>query len=96
MVFALRNLGLGLAAFAVWPLCLRTACVVSLFLMLFAVTLTTHPVLLWLLGLYSATGSVWLILVYWARLRRAGSRASRVWPRSGASRRPRATGTVSR
>ncbi len=73
MVFALRNLGLGLAAFAVWPLCLRLACVVSLFLILFAVSLTTHPVVLWLLGLYSATGSVWLMLVYWAKLRRCAT-----------------------
>jgi hypothetical protein len=73
MVFALRNVGLGLAAFAVWPLCLRSACVVSLFLMLFAVTLTAHPAVLWLLGLYSATGSVWLMLVYWADLRRSAA-----------------------
>ena len=73
MVFALRNLGLGLAAFAVWPLCLRLASVVSLFLILFAVSLTGHPAVLWLLGLYSATGSVWLMLVYWARLRRCAA-----------------------
>jgi protein-glutamine gamma-glutamyltransferase len=66
MVFALRNLGLGLAAFAVWPLCLRCACVVSLFLILFAASLTNHPALLWLIGLYSAMGSVWLMLVYWS------------------------------
>jgi hypothetical protein len=44
MVFGLRNLGLGLAACAVWPLCLRLACVVSLFLILFAISLTSHPV----------------------------------------------------
>lgn len=70
MVYALRNLGLGLAAFAVWPLCLRLACIVSLFLILFAVTMTEHPAVLWLLGLYSAAGSVWLMLVYWSGLRR--------------------------
>jgi transglutaminase-like putative cysteine protease len=75
MVFALRNLGLGLAVFAVWPLCLRLACVVSLFLILFAVTLTAHPAILWLLGLYSAAGSVWLMLVYWSRLRRCDTAA---------------------
>ncbi|HTU93712.1 MAG TPA: transglutaminase-like domain-containing protein [Gemmataceae bacterium] len=73
MVFALRNLGLGLAAFAVWPLCLRLACVVSLFLILFAVSLTSHPAVLWLLGFYSAAGSVWLMLVYWSRLRRSAA-----------------------
>jgi transglutaminase-like putative cysteine protease len=70
MVFALRSLGLGLAAFAAWLLCLRLACVVSLFLMLFAVTMTDHPAVMVLLGLYSATGSVWLMLVYWTGLRR--------------------------
>jgi hypothetical protein len=70
MVFGLRNLGLGLAAFASWLLCLRLACVVSLFLMLFAVTMTDHTLVMTLLGLYSATGSVWLMLVYWTGLRR--------------------------
>jgi hypothetical protein len=70
MVFALRNLGLGLAACAAWVLCLRLACVVSLFLMLFAVTMTDHPAVMILLGIYSATGSVWLMLVYWTGLRR--------------------------
>jgi protein-glutamine gamma-glutamyltransferase len=70
MVFALRNLGLGLAAFSVWLLCLRLACVVSLFLMLFAVTMTDHRAVMILLGLYGATGSVWLMLVYWTGLRR--------------------------
>lgn len=69
MVFALRNLGLGLAACGNWWLCLRVACVSSLFLMLFAVSLTDHPAVLTLLGLYSATGSVWLMLVHWAGLR---------------------------
>jgi hypothetical protein len=70
MVFALRNLGLGLAACAGWLLCLRLACVVSLFLMLFAVATNDHPAVLTLLGLYSAAGSVWLMLVYWTGLRR--------------------------
>ena len=70
MAFALRNLGLGLAACAAWVLCLRLACVVSLFLMLFAVTMTDHPAVMILLGLYSALGSVWLMLVYWTGLRR--------------------------
>ena len=67
MVFALRNLGLCLAAFAAWPLCARMACAVSFFLLLFAVSLTSHPAVLWLLGLYSVTGSVWLMLAYWSK-----------------------------
>jgi hypothetical protein len=70
LVFALRNLGLGLAACASWLLCLRLACVVSLFLMLFAVSMTKHPAMLTVLGLYSATGSVWLMAVYWTGLQR--------------------------
>ena len=70
MVFALRNLGLGLAACAVWLLCLHLAYVVSLFLMLFAISMTSHPGVLTLLGLYSAAGSVGLMLTYWTGLRR--------------------------
>jgi transglutaminase-like putative cysteine protease len=69
LVFALRNLALGLAAFAAWRLCLRLACAASLFLMLFAVSMTDHPAVQTLLGLYSAGGSVWLMLVYWSDLR---------------------------
>ena len=42
-VLALRNLGLGLAALAAWPLCLRLSALASLFLMLFAVTMTGRP-----------------------------------------------------
>jgi hypothetical protein len=68
MLFGLRNLSLGLAAFAVWPLCLRSACIVSLFLMLSSICTTGHPAVLWLLGLYCATGSIWLMLVNWSRL----------------------------
>lgn len=68
MVCGLRNVGLGLAACAGWLLCLRLACVVSLFLILFAAAMTNHPAVLVVLGLYTATGSVWLMLVYWAGL----------------------------
>jgi protein-glutamine gamma-glutamyltransferase len=70
LIFALRNLGLGLAAFAAWGLCQRLACVVSLFLVLFAVSLTSNPAVLTLLGLYGATGVLWLALVYWKGLER--------------------------
>ena len=68
MVCALRNIGLGLAACAGWLFCLRLACVVSLFLMLFAAAMTNHPAVLVILGLYTACGSVWLLLVYWSGL----------------------------
>jgi hypothetical protein len=70
MVFGLRNLALGLAVFSAWRLCLRLACVASLFLMLFALAMTDHPAVMTLLGLYSAAGSVWLMLVHWSGLRR--------------------------
>lgn len=69
MVFGLRNVGLGLAACAGWVLCLRLACVVSLFLVLFAAAMTNHSAVLVILGLYTAVGSVWLMLAYWGGLR---------------------------
>jgi transglutaminase-like putative cysteine protease len=69
LLFGLRNLGLGLAAFSVIPLCMRSACVVSLFLMLFSVTMSDHPVTMALLAGYTAVGSLWLVLVYWGGLR---------------------------
>lgn len=69
MVAALRNVGLGLAACAGWLVCLRAACVASLFLMLFSAAMSNHPAVLVALGLYTAAGSVWLMLVYWAGLR---------------------------
>jgi hypothetical protein len=43
--------------------------VVSLFLMLFSVSMTDSPAVLTLMGLYSAVGSVWLMLMYWTGLR---------------------------
>ncbi|MBO0697044.1 MAG: transglutaminase domain-containing protein [Zavarzinella sp.] len=69
MVFGLRNVGLGLAACGGWFLCMRLACVVSLFLTLFATAMTNHPAVLVILGLYTATGSAWLLLVYWTGLK---------------------------
>lgn len=70
MIFGLRNIGLGLAAFSCWLLCLRLACAVSLFLTLFAVSTSDSPAMLVILGLYSAAGSVWLMLAYWTGLSR--------------------------
>ncbi len=69
MVLALRNVGLGLAACAGWLLCLRLAAIVSLFLTLFSAAMTNHPGVLVCLGLYTATGSIWLMLVYWNGLK---------------------------
>jgi hypothetical protein len=69
MVCGLRNVGLGLTACAGWLLCLRLACVVSLFLTLFAAAMTNHPAVMVALGLYTAAGSVWLTLAYWAGLK---------------------------
>jgi protein-glutamine gamma-glutamyltransferase len=69
MLAGFRNLGLGLAALAAWPVCLRLACLVSLFLMLFAVILADHWRVLPLLGVYGVAGVAWLSLAYWERLR---------------------------
>ncbi len=63
------NVGLALAACAGWVLCLRLACVVSLFLVLFSAAMSNHTAVLVVLGLYTATGSVWLMLAYWAKLK---------------------------
>lgn len=71
MVFALRNAGLGLAACSGWLMCLRLACVVSLFLTLFSTAMTNHPAVLVILGLYTVVGSVWLMLSHWSGLRKA-------------------------
>jgi len=69
MVFGLRNVGLGLAAAGGWFLCLRLACVVSLFLILFAAAMTNHPAVMVILGLYTVVGSFWLVLAYWTGLK---------------------------
>ncbi len=63
MVFALRNVGLGLAVCSGWAICLRLAAVASLFLTLFAAAMTNHPAVMVLLGFYCLVGSVWLMLV---------------------------------
>jgi hypothetical protein len=64
MVSGLRALGVGLAAFAAWPLCLRLAGVVSLFLMLFVTAMGDQKPIPWLLAAYAGAGSLWLMLVY--------------------------------
>ena len=69
-VFAFRNFGLGLAALGRWPLYLRLAAVVSLFLILFTVSLGDHPAISVLLAFYSVMGSLWLMIVHWTELRR--------------------------
>ena len=69
MVCSLRNVGLGLAICAGWLLCLRLACVTSLFLILFSASMTNHPAVMVVLGMYTATGSIWLMITYWSGLR---------------------------
>ena len=69
MVCGLRNIGLGLASFGGWTACLRLACVTSLFLVLFAAVMTSHPVVMAVLVLYALTGGFWLALVNWSGLR---------------------------
>lgn len=69
LLLGLRNLGLGLATCSYLPLCQRSACVVSLFLVLFSVTMSDHPFTRVLLAMYTAAGSLWLLLTYWRGLR---------------------------
>lgn len=69
MVFGLRNIGFGLAACAGWLLCLRMASIVSLFLTLFSAAMTNHPMVMVLLGVYTAVGSAWLMLCHWSGLK---------------------------
>lgn len=91
MVCALRNVGLGLAACAGWLLCLRLASVVSLFLILFAAAMTNHSAVMVVLGLYTATGSIWLMLMYWAGLRSvlvAPGKALAIQVQAGSERAP--------
>ncbi|MCS7044889.1 MAG: transglutaminase-like domain-containing protein [Gemmataceae bacterium] len=71
LVNGLRMVGVGLAALASWPLCLRLAGVVSLFLMLFVSAMGDQPAIPWLLGAYAAIGAVWLMLMYSSRIRQA-------------------------
>lgn len=68
MVFGLRNLGLGLAACSRWAVCLKLSAIVSLFLMLFSAAMSDHWVLQALLAVYTAVGSVWLMLADWSDL----------------------------
>jgi hypothetical protein len=68
-----RNLGLGLAALAAWPLCLRLAALVSLFMVLVGSSLASGPVVVALLGAYVAAGCCWLMLLYWSGLRWHGA-----------------------
>lgn len=69
MVLGLRNIGLGLVACGGWRVCMRMACVVSLYLMLFVVTMNEHLAIRVALGLYAVAGSFWLMLVYWLGLK---------------------------
>jgi transglutaminase-like putative cysteine protease len=69
LLACLRNLGVGLAALAVWTLCLRLAALVSLFLMLVASSLAAGALVVALLGAYAAAGCLWLMLAYWSGLR---------------------------
>jgi hypothetical protein len=69
MVGGLRAIGVGLTALAAWPLCLRLAGVVSLFLLLFVTAMGDQRPIPWLLAAYAAVGSLWLMLAYSSRAR---------------------------
>ncbi len=80
LVSGLRAVGVGLAAFAAWPLCLRLAGIVSLFLMLFVVAMGDQKPIPWLLAAYAAAGSLWLLLMYASRMRDAPAATARAYP----------------
>ncbi|MFO0888146.1 MAG: transglutaminase-like domain-containing protein [Isosphaeraceae bacterium] len=65
LISALRNLGLGLAFLSDRAGFARLAALVSLFLMLAASSVADGPLVLGLLSVYAAVGSLWLALAYW-------------------------------
>jgi len=73
LVYGLRNVGIGLAALAFWPICLRLSGIVSLFLMVAVTAMAEHGPIPWFLAAYVAMGVVWLILVYAHRFQQAKS-----------------------
>jgi hypothetical protein len=75
MVNGLRALGVGLLALTAWPLCLRLAGVVSLFLMLFVAAMGDQKPIPWFLASYAVVGSVWLMIAYAARFQTTPSSA---------------------
>lgn len=68
LVASFRNAGLGLAAFCVWPICLRLAGVASLFLVLFAASLAPDAYILAIVGVYAVAASLWLMMGHWSGL----------------------------
>jgi transglutaminase-like putative cysteine protease len=82
LIDSLRNLCLGLAVLAAWPVCLRLAAFASVFLVLFATAMGSDAGVLVLVGAYAGVGTVWLMLAYWADLRAAAgdSRPRPPWP----------------
>lgn len=69
----LRNLGVGFAALAAWPLCARLAAFVSLFMVLAASAMTGGSMVLVLLAAYAIAAACWLTIVYWDGLRIANT-----------------------
>lgn len=68
LLAALRNLGLGLAAFAGWRPGATLAALVSLFVILVASALGDGPWVLAMVGGYALAGTLWLMRAYWCRL----------------------------
>lgn len=64
LVHGLRNLGIGLAAFAAWPICLRLAGIVALFNILFVSAMGDQRPIPYLLALWAVIASLWLVLFH--------------------------------
>ncbi len=88
LVHGLRNLGIGFAALAVWPLCLRMAGVVALFNILFVSAMGDQKPIPYLLTLWAAVGSLWLVLFHASQWREAASAQDVVVVRRAALRFP--------
>ena len=73
LVHGLRNLGIGLAAFAAWPVCLRLAGIVALFNILFVSAMGDQKPIPYLLTLWAVLGSLWLVLFHASQWRDAST-----------------------
>lgn len=64
LVHGLRNMGIALAAFAAWPICLRSAGVVALFNILFVSAMGDQKPIPYLLAFWAVVASLWLVLFH--------------------------------
>ncbi len=78
LIIGFRNLALGFAALSAGLLGRRCAVMISLFLMLFAISMCTRPVILFLTLAYGLTGALWLSFRYRDKLRQSAATDARL------------------